>query len=47
MDFTEEALHRAAIIIDAVCPLLDDVSKISAYRAGSLTAIAPTVLARY
>lgn len=43
MDSVEEQLHEAAIIIDAVCPLLDDVSKISAYRAGGLTAIAPTV----
>ncbi|GLR45617.1 dipeptidase [Mesorhizobium amorphae] len=36
-------LHEAAIIIDAVCPLLDDKSTISAYRAGGLTAVAPTV----
>ncbi|QOG21075.1 membrane dipeptidase [Bradyrhizobium sp. SEMIA] len=43
MDFTEKRLHEAAIIIDAVCPLLDDQARIADYRAGGLTAIAPTV----
>ncbi|KLK89741.1 hypothetical protein AA309_29675 [Microvirga vignae] len=40
-------LHNSAIIIDAVCPLLDDQAKIEDYRAGGLTAIAPTVGYRY
>lgn len=43
MDAAEKALHEAAIIIDAVCPLLDDQSLIADYQAGGLTAIAPTV----
>ncbi|MEZ2148164.1 dipeptidase [Bradyrhizobium sp. DN5] len=43
MDFTEKRLHEAAIIIDAVCPLLEDQGRIADYRAGGLTAIAPTV----
>ncbi|GLS36963.1 dipeptidase [Mesorhizobium tianshanense] len=43
MDSIAKRLHEAAIIIDAVCPLLDDTSTISDYRAGGLTAIAPTV----
>ncbi|MER9677281.1 membrane dipeptidase [Mesorhizobium sp. M0208] len=47
MDSIAKRLHEAAIIIDAVCPLLDDTSTISAYRTGGLTAIAPTVGAWY
>ncbi|ESW63456.1 dipeptidase [Mesorhizobium sp. C277A] len=43
MDATEKQLHEAAIIIDAVCPLLDDHARIADYQAGGLTAIAPTV----
>ncbi|WP_439365989.1 dipeptidase [Bradyrhizobium sp. DASA03005] len=43
MGCAEKGLHEAAIIVDAVCPLLDDTGKISAYRAGGLTAVAPTV----
>ncbi|TXR50383.1 dipeptidase [Phyllobacterium endophyticum] len=36
-------LHRSSIIIDAVCPLLDNQDMIADYCAGGLTAIAPTV----
>ncbi|RWM09760.1 MAG: membrane dipeptidase [Mesorhizobium sp.] len=43
MDATEKRLHEAAIIVDAVCPLLDDQERIADYQAGGLTAIAPTV----
>ncbi|MFB9984732.1 membrane dipeptidase [Mesorhizobium kowhaii] len=43
MNTTAESLHRNAIIIDAVCPLLDHPEMIAEYRAGGLTAIAPTV----
>lgn len=43
MDTAAESLHQNAIIIDAVCPLLDHPEMIAEYRAGGLTAIAPTV----
>ncbi|QRM33008.1 dipeptidase [Microvirga sp. VF16] len=36
-------LHNSAIIIDAVCPLLDDRERIADYQAGGVTVIAPTV----
>lgn len=36
-------LHREAIIIDAVCPLIDGPQKLDHYREGGLTAVAPTV----
>jgi len=36
-------IHRDAIVIDAVCPLLMDASFIDWYREGGVTAVAPTV----
>lgn len=36
-------LHDSAILIDAVCPLLDDVTRIADYQKGGVTVIAPTV----
>ena len=37
------ALHDAAIVIDAVCPLLMDHRHLELYRRGGATAVAPTV----
>ncbi len=39
-----EELHRAAIIIDATCPLADLPEYIDWWRIGGATAIAPTVM---
>lgn len=36
-------LHRDAIVIDAVCPLLQDTTHLPLYREGGLTMVAPTV----
>jgi membrane dipeptidase len=36
-------LHRDAIVIDAVCPLLADPGHLDLYRRGGLTLVAPTV----
>ncbi len=38
-----EKLHRDAIVIDATCPLARMTRHIAWYRAGGLTAIAPTI----
>ncbi|WP_439402502.1 membrane dipeptidase [Bradyrhizobium sp. DASA03068] len=47
MTLGAKELHESAIIIDAVCPLLDEQGRqIADYRAGGVTAIAPTVGAR-
>ncbi|MDG9793482.1 dipeptidase [Brucella anthropi] len=43
MKETAVEIHKAAIIIDAVCPLLDNQEHIAEYRVGGLTTIAPTV----
>lgn len=43
MTVDARALHDDAILIDAVCPLLDDVTRISDYQNGGVTVIAPTV----
>ena len=43
MNSEVQKLHDSAIIIDAVCPLLHDMSNIDDYRKGGLTAVAPTV----
>ncbi len=37
------ALHRSAIVVDAVCPLLRDKSYVDWYAAGGVTVAAPTV----
>jgi membrane dipeptidase len=37
------ALHRDAIVIDAVCPLLTDTTHLPLYRRGGFTVVAPTV----
>jgi membrane dipeptidase len=37
------ALHDEVILIDAVCPLLDDPAKIADYQQGGVSIIAPTV----
>lgn len=37
------ALHRDAIVIDAVCPLLTDTRHLPLYRRGGFTMVAPTV----
>jgi membrane dipeptidase len=37
------ALHRDAIVIDAVCPLLTDTTHLPLYRRGGFTTVAPTV----
>lgn len=47
MSDTARTLHEDAILIDAVCPLLRDHSFVSAYQAGGVTAVAPTVGAFY
>ncbi|MBZ9993999.1 dipeptidase [Mesorhizobium sp. BH1-1-4] len=38
-----EDLHREAILIDAVCPLLDDPSRVAEYVAGGVDIVAPTL----
>ncbi len=38
-----EALHRDAIVIDATCPLAQDVRYLDWWREGGATAIAPTI----
>lgn len=43
MDSNAQSLHAEAIIIDAVCPLLQRHEFLSEYQAGGLTAVAPTV----
>ena len=37
------ALHRDAIVIDAVCPLLADTTRCEMYRSGGVDVVAPTV----
>jgi len=37
------ALHNEAIVIDAVCPLLQDPVHLELYKKGGATAVAPTV----
>ena len=43
MSIDPAALHRQAIVIDAVCPLLADTTHLPLYRRGGLTMVAPTV----
>lgn len=38
-----EDLHRDAILIDAVCPLLDDLQLVAEYAAGGVDIVAPTL----
>jgi membrane dipeptidase len=38
-----EQLHRDAIVIDAVCPLLHNPKHLELYRQGGLTVVAPTI----
>ncbi|RMC29816.1 dipeptidase [Paracoccus alkanivorans] len=38
-----QKLHDSAILIDAVCPLLQNMSNVDDYRKGGFTAVAPTV----
>ncbi len=43
MSTEPQALHRDAIVIDAVCPLLSTPKYLHLYRRGGLTVVAPTV----
>ena len=38
-----ETLHRDSIVIDAVCPLLQDRQYMDWYRQGGATAVGPTI----
>jgi membrane dipeptidase len=38
-----QRIHDAAIVIDAVCPLLRDPKHVALYREGGCTAVAPTM----
>ncbi|TXK85948.1 dipeptidase [Paenibacillus sp. N3.4] len=38
-----QQIHQDAIVIDAVCPLLDDPAHLELYRQGGCTVVAPTV----
>lgn len=38
-----EEIHRDAVVIDAVCPLLQNPKHLDLYRQGGLTAVAPTI----
>jgi membrane dipeptidase len=41
--YDAEQIHRDAIVIDAVCPLLSQKKHLESYRRGGATAVAPTV----
>jgi membrane dipeptidase len=43
MDVDFAALHRSAIVVDAVCPLLSDKRYVDWYAEGGVTVAAPTV----
>lgn len=43
MQANAEQIHREAIVIDAVCPLLNNPKHLELYRQGGLTAVAPTI----